>query len=258
MKTASAATPDRPAPGTAASLRTVDGRLATGGRIALAVLSVAVFLTALDQTVVVTAITSMANDVGVSDTEPDRLAWIVSGYLLGYVIAMPLMGRVADVFGRRRVFTLCLGLFGIGSLLCALSPSLGAPFAPDYTTLGGAILTPFYNAANWLITTLGNVGLDTRSPALDILVGARFIQAVGGGALVPVAMAVVGDLFGQQRRGLGAWPDRRLHRGWRRAGTALGRLPHRQVGLAVDLLHQHPCRAGTARRWLLRHPARAR
>jgi MFS family permease len=196
------ATPDRPAPGTAASLRRADGRIATGGRVALAVLSVAVFLTALDQTVVVTALPTMATDVGIGQEELDRLAWIVSGYLLGYVIAMPLMGRVADVFGRRRVFTLCLGLFGVGSLLCALSPSLGAPFAPDYTTLGGAILTPFYDAANWLITTLGNVGLDTRSPALDILVGARFIQAVGGGALVPVAMAVVGDLYGRQRRGL--------------------------------------------------------
>ncbi len=198
----SAASTGQPAAGTPGSLREKDGRLATGGRVALAVLSVAVFLTALDQTVVVTAITSMAGDVGVSDTEPDRLAWIVSGYLLGYVIAMPLMGRVADVFGRRRVFTLCLGLFGVGSLLCALAPSLGAPFAPDYTTFGGAILSPFYTAANWVITTLGGVGLDTRSPALDILVGARFIQAVGGGALVPVAMAVVGDLFGQQRRGL--------------------------------------------------------
>jgi MFS family permease len=206
MKTASspssAATPGEGERQLGAVLRRADGRLAASGWIALAVLAVAVFLTALDQTVVITAITSMGKDVGVSDTEPDRLAWIVSGYLLGYVIAMPLMGRVADVFGRRRVLTLCLMLFAVGSLLCATAPSLGAPFAPDYTTTGGAIMTPFYNGANWLITQLGRVGLDTRSPALDILVGARFLQAVGGGALVPVAMAVIGDLFGAQRRGL--------------------------------------------------------
>src|SRR5215467_4562771 len=86
------------------ALRRADGRLTASGGAALAVLSVAVFLTALDQTVVVTALPKMIGDIGVSLNELDRAAWIVSGYLLGYVIAMPLMGRVADVFGRWRVF----------------------------------------------------------------------------------------------------------------------------------------------------------
>lgn len=185
-----------------AALRLDDGRLTTAGRVAVAVVAVAVFLTALDQTVVVTALISMLQDIGLNITQPDRAAWIISGYLLGYVIAMPLMGRVADIYGRWRVFAICLAIFGVGSALCALSPVLGGDIAPDFTTLGGAILTPFYNGTQGLLGLLGHVGVDTTYPALDVLVGARFLQALGGGALVPVAMAVVGDLFGSNRRGL--------------------------------------------------------
>jgi MFS family permease len=183
-------------------LRQRDGRLSMLGYLALGVVCVAVFLTALDQTVVVTALVSMINDVGVPITQPDRAAWIVSGYLLGYVIAMPLMGRISDIFGRRRVFAICLVIFGLGSLGCALAPQLGGPIAPDSTTLGGAILSPLYNVVQAVVAPLGQLGIDTSAPGLDLLVAARFIQAVGGGALVPVAMAVAGDLFGGTRRGL--------------------------------------------------------
>jgi MFS family permease len=115
---------------------------------------------------------------------------------------MPLMGRISDVFGRRRIFVICLVIFGLGSLGCALAPQLGSSIAPDTTTLGGAILTPLYNVVQALVTPLGQLGIDTSAPGLDILVTSRFIQAVGGGALVPVAMAVAGDLFGGTRRGL--------------------------------------------------------
>lgn len=183
-------------------LKQRDGSLSTLGYLALGVVCVAVFLTALDQTVVVTALVAMIDDVGVPTTQPDRAAWIVSGYLLGYVIAMPLMGRISDVFGRRRIFVICLVIFGLGSLGCALAPQLGSSIAPDTTTLGGAILTPLYNVVQALVTPLGQLGIDTSAPGLDILVTSRFIQAVGGGALVPVAMAVAGDLFGGTRRGL--------------------------------------------------------
>lgn len=183
-------------------LRQHDGRLSGLGYLALGVVCFAVFLTALDQTVVVTALVSMINDVGVPITQPDRAAWIVSGYLLGYVIAMPLMGRISDIFGRRRVFAICLVIFSLGSLGCALSAQLGGSIAPDTTTLGGALLAPLYNAIQAAMTPLGQIGIDISAPGLNILVAARFIQAIGGGALVPVAMAVAGDLFGGTRRGL--------------------------------------------------------
>ena len=178
------------------------GGLTALGKVAIAVVCAAVFLTAIDQTVVVTALTSMSQDLAVPITEPNRLAWIVSGYLLGYVVAMPLMGRVADVYGRWRVFASCLVLFMVGSLFSFLSPQLGSPISPDTTTLGGALLAPLYSGIAWLMSFLAHFNVDTTSPGLDVLIGARFLQAVGGGALVPLAMALVGDLFGGQRRGL--------------------------------------------------------
>jgi MFS family permease len=171
-------------------------------RVALAAVSLAVFLTAIDQTVVVTALVNMANDTNVPLTQPDRIAWIVSGYLLGYVVAMPLMGRVGDVFGRRRIFMTCLIIFGFGSLLCALAPALGSPVAPDTSAPAGIALAPLYWLTQQALGLSARLGVDQTYPALNVLVGARFAQALGGGALVPVALAVVGDLFGGTRRGL--------------------------------------------------------
>ncbi len=159
---------------------------AKGKRAALAAMIVAcvgVFLTAMDQTVVVTALTKIIADPGIniSFTHLDHAAWIVSAYLLGFIIAMPLMGRVSDIYGRRRILMLCLSIFGVGSVLCALAPTLGQ---------------------NIDLSFLGGIGIDTSSPGLIFLIAARFIQAIGGGAVVPVAMAIVSDFYGQERRGL--------------------------------------------------------
>src|SRR5260221_7340932 len=158
---------ERPRPPGAAQLRGTDGRLSATGRLALVVVCVAVFLTALDQTVVVTALISMMRDIGLPITQPDRAAWIVSGYLLGYVVAMPLMGRVADVFGRWRVFAVCLGLFAAGSLLCGMAPALGSGIAPGTTTLGGMGLEPVYLAGHWLVGGAPRLGGGPPAPGGD-------------------------------------------------------------------------------------------
>jgi EmrB/QacA subfamily drug resistance transporter len=148
---------------------------------ALAVACISVFFTAMDQTVVVTALPPMITDLGVPPTKLDHAAWIISAYLLGFIIAMPLMGRVSDIFGRRRIFLLCLSIFGFGSLLCGL-----APFFAQLSDLG----------------FLSNIGIDTSSPGLIYLIAARFLQAIGGGAVVPVAMAIASDFYGESRRAL--------------------------------------------------------
>src|SRR5262245_45595317 len=179
-----------------------NGWLGVLGYLALAVACLAVFVTALDQTVVVTALFAMIGDVGLSVTEITRAAWIVNGYLLGYVIAMPLMGRIADIYGRWRVFAICLVIFAVGSLFCALAPDLTSPISPDTSTLGGLLLAPIYSGVQSLLGILPTLHIDASTPGLDVLVAARFVQAVGGGALVPVALAIVGDLFGAQRRGV--------------------------------------------------------
>ncbi len=153
-------------------------------KVALAALTlacIAVFFTTLDQTVVVTALPQIITDLHVPIIQLDHAAWIVSAYLLGFVVVMPLMGRVSDIYGRRRIFLLCLTIFGLGSLLCAVSPVLGEMI--DLSFLNG-------------------IGIDTSSPGLVILVGARLFQAIGGGAIVPVAMAIANDFYGKERRGL--------------------------------------------------------
>src|SRR5437660_7454432 len=132
----------------------------------------AVFLTALDQTVVVTALPSIITDLQISPTQLDRAAWIITGYLLGYVIAMPLMGRISDMYGRRRVFIICLGIFGIGSLFCGLAPILATTIDISFLQhIGINVAAP------------GDISdPNALTPGLVWLVAARFIQAAGGGA----------------------------------------------------------------------------
>jgi MFS family permease len=160
--------------------------------LALLTACAAVFLTALDQTVVVTALPSIITDLQISPTQLDRAAWIITGYLLGYVIAMPLMGRISDIYGRRRVFIICLSIFGIGSLFCGLAPMLGDNIDISFLQhIGINVAAP------------GDISdPNALAPGLIWLVAARFIQAAGGGAIIPVAMAVAGDFYGQKQRAL--------------------------------------------------------
>src|SRR6266571_2775899 len=164
---------------------TTPAKTNAGGKgVALAALTIAcigVFFTALDQTVVVTALPQIVTDLQIPLTQLDHAAWIVSAYLLGFIIAMPLMGRVSDIYGRRRIFLLCLSIFGIGSIFCGLAPVFGQM---------------------WDLGFLNSINIDTSSPGLIWLIAARFIQAIGGGAVVPVAMAIASDFYGQERRGL--------------------------------------------------------
>ena len=151
-----------------------------------------VFLTALDQTVVVTALPKIIVDLSITVQQLDRAAWIVSGYLLGFIIAMPLMGRISDMYGRRAVFLICLGIFAFGSLFCGLAPILGS-----------AVDISFLQHIGINVSAPGDFSdPNALSPGLVWLVAARFVQAIGGGAMIPVAMAVAGDFYGEKQRGL--------------------------------------------------------
>src|SRR5438105_10258028 len=78
-----------------------------------------VFFGTLDQTVVVTVLPSIIKDIRLPIGSIGQASWVVNGYLLGYTIAMPFVGRLADVLGRVRVFLACLGVFVLGSVLVA-------------------------------------------------------------------------------------------------------------------------------------------
>ncbi|MCK9917774.1 MFS transporter [Microbacteriaceae bacterium K1510] len=85
-------------------------------------LMLSMFLGALDQTIVATALPTIGrhfNDLG-------NLAWIVTAYLLTGTAVTPLYGKLSDVYGRRVVMLSAIGLFIAGSVACAMSPSMSA------------------------------------------------------------------------------------------------------------------------------------
>ena len=93
-------------------------------RALLTTAAMAVSLAAADTYVVVLALTDMMDGVGVSLDALQKATPIVSGFLLGYVAVLPLIGRLADLLDRQRVLLACLALFVIGSGLTALAKDL--------------------------------------------------------------------------------------------------------------------------------------
>ena len=80
----------------------------------------ALFLAALDQTIVATALPPIANDLG----NFTLIAWVVTAYLLTSTCATPIVGKLSDLYGRRLLLRVCLALFVVGSALCALAPAM--------------------------------------------------------------------------------------------------------------------------------------
>ena len=126
----------------------------------LAVVGLGAFVTTLDQTVVVTVLPSLMLDLKISLTQLDQASWIITAYLLGYTAAMPVIGRLADVYGYAKVYQVALVVFVIGTSLVAVSQSL-----------------------EWMVA-------------------ARVIQAVGGGATVPIGLAIAGSALPRKQWGL--------------------------------------------------------
>ena len=96
----------------------------TGARALLAVAAIAVAFAAADTYVVVMALPDMMTGVGLSVEQLQRAAPIVSGFLLGYVAILPLIGRIADLRGRTPVLIGSLVVFAIGSIVTAAAYDL--------------------------------------------------------------------------------------------------------------------------------------
>jgi EmrB/QacA subfamily drug resistance transporter len=89
-------------------------------RTVLAGIMLAMFLSALEQTIVAPALPAIGKSLG----DLDDLSWVVTAYLLAATAATPLFGKLSDIHGRRTVILLAIGIFIIGSLACALAPTI--------------------------------------------------------------------------------------------------------------------------------------
>ena len=136
----------------------------------VAAIAAGTFITALDQTVVVTALPAVMADLKIPIFRLETVIWIVTAYLLGYTVAMPLLGRMADVYGYRLVYHVSLVIFSIGTTLVALSG--------QWDWLNG-VMDPLHQ-----------------------IVTARVIQAIGGGGTVPISLAIAAALVTPRQRGL--------------------------------------------------------
>lgn len=90
----------------------------------LATASVAVALAAADTYVVVLALTDMMTGVGLGIDALQKATPIISGFLLGYIAVLPLIGRLADLVARQRILLACLMIFVVGSAITALAVEL--------------------------------------------------------------------------------------------------------------------------------------
>ena len=113
----------------------------------LAIAAAAVLIAAIDTYVIVLALPAIMADVGIGIDQLQAATPIISGFLLGYVVVMPMLGRLSDVYGRRPLLLLCLAVFAAGSLVTASAHDLGSVVAGRALQgLGGGGLVPICDA----------------------------------------------------------------------------------------------------------------
>lgn len=114
-----------------------------------------IFVAAIDNTIVATAMATIVADLG----GLDKFVWVTSAYMVAEMAGMPIFGKLSDMYGRKRFFIFGLIVFLTGSMLCGIAQNI-------------VQLSLF-----------------------------RAIQGIGGGALVPIAFAIMFDLFPPEKRG---------------------------------------------------------
>jgi EmrB/QacA subfamily drug resistance transporter len=159
--------------------------LSTQQRWILLAASLAVGLAFLDETAVVTALRTIQRDFNATSAE---VQWVMGAYLLALASLMAATGRLADLYGRRRLFLIGAALFGLGSIACAASPNEELLIASRAAQgCGGALLMPLGMAnatadlpeerRGWVIGIVSTGA--TVFLALGPLIGGGLVELVG-------------------------------------------------------------------------------
>jgi EmrB/QacA subfamily drug resistance transporter len=117
-------------------------------------LMLGMFLAALDQTIVSTAIRTIGDDLNGLSVQ----AWVTTAFLITSTISTPLFGKLSDIYGRKPFFMLAITIFIVGSALCGLAQSM------------------------------------------YMLAAFRAFQGIGAGGLMPLALAIIGDIIPPRER----------------------------------------------------------
>ena len=178
--------------------------VATTPRRRLALLSAAsaaVALAAADTYVVVLALTDMMAGVGIGIDALQRATPIISGFLLGYIAVLPLIGRLSDLLDRRRILLGCLLVFAVGSAVTALAVEMPVLVTGRVLQgIGGGGLVP---ATLALVADLWPA--DRRGTPLGVVgrrAGARLGARARARRARPRLVGMAGDLLAQRRRRL--------------------------------------------------------
>jgi EmrB/QacA subfamily drug resistance transporter len=148
------------------------------------VVMIGLFMALIDVTIVNISIPQLQRDLGAS---VDTVSWVLNAYNIVFAVLLVSMGRLADQFGRRRFFLIGMTIFTLGSLLCALSWSIGALIAFRIVQgVGAAILAPLALATTALVFPPQQRGLGLALMAV-IANGAAVLGPPIGGVLVELA-----------------------------------------------------------------------
>ncbi len=157
--------------------RTINGRPLAPvlGALLLAALSFALL-----QTMVAPALPKIAEEF---DTTASTAAWVVTGFLLSASVCTPLAGKLGDLFGKARVLTIVLGLFTLGSVMCAFAPTIE-------WLIAGRIVSGVAGGVFPLSFAIINDEVPSERRALGIgLMSAMF--GIGGGIGLPMSGVIV-------------------------------------------------------------------
>ncbi len=161
-------------------------RVPAGARLMLGLAAGAVAFAAADTYVVVLALVDMMQGIGLSPEQLQRAAPIISGFLLGYVAMLPLIGRIADLRGRVPVLTASLVVFALGSIITAA--------AYDMPTMVGGRFLQGVGGGGMVPATLALVAdlypAERRAVPLGLVSAVQEIGSVLGPLLGAVVLAV--------------------------------------------------------------------
>jgi EmrB/QacA subfamily drug resistance transporter len=126
----------------------------------------AIFMAAVEATIVATALPTIVGQLGGFHL----FSWVFATYLLGQAVSTPIYGRLADLYGRKRIFYLGTGIFLVGSTACGFTWALAGNAA---------------TGANW---------------GMAALIVFRLVQGLGAGAVQAIPTTLAGDLYGPAER----------------------------------------------------------